>query len=374
MAQNEYDVKGTQTLTTTSSPTFADNTINGFAEKPFTFVVASPGTGLGSPPAGPVQGEQVLTSEGNLVSAASDGDCVTLPTHVNGRVLTVFNAGANDIDIFPASGDSISTFSGPLAVDVAFSLPPFTAIELFANITPNQWNQTTTAYQFQDASFANITSSGYYFHGYEFAITAGTTQTQAGGYDLTKSINGAFAGNIGDAVTLPGPELGQQITVINTGNNAMQIFPASGDSLGAGTNNSITLEGGATVVFLAFGSTSWTEVLRSGESSFAYTSDNSITASSTQTQGQEPLISAINVVTTIGSANDVVTLPSAVQGVSLLIQHNAIGGNDLQVFPASGDNIMFGGDNASITVLDGEVIRLTAADSQNWIIEFQHVT
>lgn len=88
-----------------------------------------------------------------------------------------------------------------------------------------------------------------------------------------------------------------------------------------------------------------------------------IAASTIQTQGQQPLTANINEVAIVVNANDVVTLPSAVAGLQVIIINNGV--NNLQIFPASGDNINGYGLNISIIIDAGDVI-FTAYDSTNW--------
>ena len=89
-----------------------------------------------------------------------------------------------------------------------------------------------------------------------------------------------------------------------------------------------------------------------------------ITANTTQTQGQTPLTTRINHVSTVANANDVVTLQAAAAGIDVVVIN--AGANTLQVFPASGDDIDDGATNASTTVAAGAVARFFAADATSW--------
>ena len=62
-----------------------------------------------------------------------------------------------------------------------------------------------------------------------------------------------------------------------------------------------------------------------------------ITASTTQSQGQGALTAEINEISTVANASDTVTLITAAAGVNQTIINN--GANDLQIFPASGDDL-----------------------------------
>lgn len=72
-----------------------------------------------------------------------------------------------------------------------------------------------------------------------------------------------------------------------------------------------------------------------------------ITASTTQTQGQQPLTSSWNEVSVVANNNDVVTMPSMFTGVQCVIINN--GAKKLQVFPASGQDCGAGVNN-SVTI------------------------
>ena len=88
-------------------------------------------------------------------------------------------------------------------------------------------------------------------------LTASTNQSQGQGA-LTAQVNEiATVANDGDAVTLPSAVAGVEVAIINNSTNTLQIFPASGDSLGLGTNNSEELEANERVLFIAYDNDNW---------------------------------------------------------------------------------------------------------------------
>ena len=91
-------------------------------------------------------------------------------------------------------------------------------------------------------------------------LTAGTTQTQAGGLALIGEVNevGTVA-NTDDTVVLPTASQGRRVTIINNGANRLQVFPASGDNLGAGADTALAagVAAGDTIVFVAYDATNW---------------------------------------------------------------------------------------------------------------------
>lgn len=88
-----------------------------------------------------------------------------------------------------------------------------------------------------------------------------------------------------------------------------------------------------------------------------------ITASATQTQGQQALTSQNNEVSTVAAANNVVTMPVAIAGRRIVIINN--GANTLQIFPASGDNLG-AGLNTSVTLASGSNVEYVAYNATNW--------
>ncbi len=90
----------------------------------------------------------------------------------------------------------------------------------------------------------------------------------------------------------------------------------------------------------------------------------SITASTTQTQGQQVLSADLNIISTVANNNDVVTLPTAEQGIGVIVVNN--GTKKLQVFPSTGDDIGEG-VNTSISLLTGSIIVFHCYDTTNWV-------
>ena len=65
------------------------------------------------------------------------------------------------------------------------------------------------------------------------AITASTTQSQAGGTILSYGINRITVANSSDAVTLPKAAAGSSIVIINVTGQTVQVFPFKGDKINA---------------------------------------------------------------------------------------------------------------------------------------------
>ena len=69
--------------------------------------------------------------------------------------------------------------------------------------------------------------------------TASTTQTQAGGTPIVNAMAVVTTANAGDAVTLPKGYVGLEILIANISANALNVFPAVGDSIGVGAANAV---------------------------------------------------------------------------------------------------------------------------------------
>jgi hypothetical protein len=89
-----------------------------------------------------------------------------------------------------------------------------------------------------------------------------------------------------------------------------------------------------------------------------------ITASTTQSQGQQVLTGEVNEVSTCANANDVVTLPAAVAGRQIRIINN--GAQTLQIFPNTDDDLGAGANN-STTLAATKVKTFQAYDTTNWV-------
>lgn len=93
------------------------------------------------------------------------------------------------------------------------------------------------------------------------ALTASTTQTQGQGALVSDICVVATCANGNDTVTLPTAVAGRHCLVINNGAQTLQVFPASGDNLGAGLNTSTTIVTTSRKWFVAFDNTNWEPVI-----------------------------------------------------------------------------------------------------------------
>lgn len=92
-------------------------------------------------------------------------------------------------------------------------------------------------------------------------ITASTTQTQGHGALIGEINEVATCANANDTVTLPGANFGRHCLVINHGAQTLQVFPESGDNLGAGLNTSTTIAAGSRKLFVSYNTVNWEPVI-----------------------------------------------------------------------------------------------------------------
>ena len=92
-------------------------------------------------------------------------------------------------------------------------------------------------------------------------IIAFATGGQVSATPLTTSINQiSTVGTIGDSVVLPSAVAGMRISIINTGANACDVFPAVDDSIGAGGDTAISLATQSGITYACYDSTNWRAV------------------------------------------------------------------------------------------------------------------
>ena len=123
-----------------------------------------------------------------------------------------------------------------------------------AGVNVNEWAVISSSGPWTDGTF---TSGGHDRFSTESGITASVTQSQGNGV-LTSTVNEVSTVALAnDTVTLVAATPGRVQIIINNGVNDLQIFPASGDDLGAGANNPITLATTVNLHLVAYDSTNW---------------------------------------------------------------------------------------------------------------------
>jgi len=149
--------------------------------------------------------------------------------------------------------------------------------------------------------------------------------------------------------------------------NGLNFTNSNITSIATRTHNSLqTHQGGSSGERYHLTAAQHTGVTAGGN--FTKSVTDSITAGATQTQaGATALTKDINRVTTVGTDNDGVKLPTASAGLEILII-NADAGQDIQIWPNTDDAINGGSANAvdGTPLGEGATRRYIAADATNW--------
>ena len=225
-----------------------------------------------------------------------------------------------NITAFQTTDINVTGFSGSFRIDTGF------------NWTGSQLQLPNGAVGTPAYSFGSETNSGMYYDGQVKWASVGIPV-----FEMDDT--GVIGANVATTWYLVSDEL-------PSGTNPIYTFNTDNNTgIGRNAEDELSLIAGGVEGLRLVGDT--TNVLQ------IHHTNGTITASITQTQGQSPLTSTYNVVTTVANPNDVVTLPTAEQG-KLCIVHND-GANNLQIFPASGDDLDMGVNTPMILEPQGTV-------------------
>jgi hypothetical protein len=173
-------------------------------------------------------------------------------------------------------------------------------------------------------------------------ITSGTPTTLAG-YGITDAASDAAVVHLAQTETVSGAKTFSAVTSVSNATASSST-----------TTGALTVAGGVGIAGDLYAGNLLHRSTASG-----------LTASTTQTQGQQPLTKEINQISVCANANDTVTLPAAVSGERITVINN--GANTLQIYPASGDAINGGAANAASTLASGTSTVFHSYDGANWI-------
>lgn len=90
------------------------------------------------------------------------------------------------------------------------------------------------------------------------AVTASTTQTQAGGTKIYGGFTNVSSASSSDAITFPVALPGQWMVVVNSSGQTIQAFPAKGDKINAAAKDAaVTIATATTSVFIVTATLQW---------------------------------------------------------------------------------------------------------------------
>lgn len=174
---------------------------------------------------------------------------------LEGVLIRVLSATTTAEPGSPANGDAYIIPASATGTDWATYSQDDIAVynEGWYNFTPGHgwrvWIEDDNYYAFFDDSNSKWTPLVL---GSESGITASTTQTQ-GQQPLTKMVNEiSTCANANDVVTAPNLLGGMHFTVINNGAATLDVFPASGEDLGGGTDTAVSIAPGSAAMWVCY--------------------------------------------------------------------------------------------------------------------------
>lgn len=204
----------------------------------------------------------------NQTDTLSPGTSLLQDWQVGGTsVVNVNNVGQFDwgsnITMRPDSGGGAGIFigHGSGATVKIFSSPRLEVSMI--NVGEFGWSSSTAGGTL-DTYLTRISAGAMRVHGLlgvnsTVGLTADTGSSQGDG-PLTVGMNEiSVCANAGDARTMPEAVAGVSytVTIINNGAQAMDVFPFSGDNLGAGVNIAVSLAAGADITYTSYDATNW---------------------------------------------------------------------------------------------------------------------
>jgi len=258
-----------------------------------------------------------------VTTVANPDDVITL--HNTGAAeywTTIINTGANRLQIFPPVGDAI--------------LPGIVNASITLDV-----NKAVTLYTLDGTNWIRLVDP------------AG-----AGGGDVTKvgtPANNQLGVWTGDGTIEGDSGLTWDGSVL-TSTGSIQIAggtPGAAAYSFAGDGNTGVYSPAVGVVgFTADGQFGFKIVETAGQLAYDVHTAGGLSASTTQTQGQNPVERSYGIYTVVANEGDTVTLP-AVFALGRVVHFKNDGANGMQIFPASGDTITGEAVNASITLPSG---------------------
>lgn len=106
--------------------------------------------------------------------------------------------------------------------------------------------------------FTFIKNTSAHTHSSTTGITANAGGGQGSATQLVNDIcEISTVSTTGDSVKVPAAAAGLRITIINNGANACDVFPSSGNDIGAGSDTAISLAASANITYASYSSTQW---------------------------------------------------------------------------------------------------------------------
>ena len=191
-------------------------------------------------------GATLLTNEINRVTTvATAADSVMLPVSFPGLSVAVINAGANAMQVY---GNGTDTINGVAAATGVSQMPNSATFYMCA--TAGAW-------------FTNGTGEGFSGSLMTVSYREGVTANAGGGRTNAVPIVAMItrvttAASAGDSVVLPSAVPGLDLSLINAGANAAQVFGSGTDTIdGTAGATGVSQAAGKTVQYLSTAAGAW---------------------------------------------------------------------------------------------------------------------
>lgn len=176
----------------------------------------------------------ITTSTARFTTVTSNGDSALMMAAAAGLAITVINAGASILAIFPAGTDQING----LGASIAFAVSPGSVVDFFCTLA-GQWHtlsSSTTgapqqAYNAVSTVNASITLTGAQITGGAVETTVDMTGTQAGGVALTLPTVAQLVTAMTVAGLNPQAGMSYELDIIARDSHAYTVTTASGWTL-----------------------------------------------------------------------------------------------------------------------------------------------
>lgn len=206
--------------------------------------------------AGSTQGTATaLTKTYNIVSTASANQGVVLPSAAAGLVINLYNVSGNTIKVYPASTETIDGGSANAPIEVVTA----NGAEL-VGISTGGWRQVGSGGSNVAELTVNTSASllGSLKYGVSASVSsAGSAQGDATALTETINVIGTVGGS-GQGVVLPTAAAGLHIVVANITTTDCKLYPASSDTIEAGSANAaVTLPAKTTFTLTCKDATDW---------------------------------------------------------------------------------------------------------------------
>lgn len=180
----------------------------------------------------------ITTQTARIITVATAGDSIILPPSTPGMELLIVNHGANAMQVFGTSPDTIDDqATGTGVSQMANSLVIYTCATAGSWYTEGLATGFSRNTGFQTLSYANI--------------AANATGTQASGTPITALVNTVSSAGAAQSVTLPVSAPGMEIVIATTtAVNTVAVFPNAGGTT-TETINALAANAGITMAALS---------------------------------------------------------------------------------------------------------------------------